>query len=205
MDRVRILLVVEGSNDIEFLRRISRLLHTHDRSLPNLEDWERRGELIFVPFGGGRVADWSNRLAPIGKPEFHLYDREMPPETDIRLRAVKETNRRPRCRAVLMRKRSLENYLHPEAIRTAGNVDVMFDNSDSVAEIVAKRCYRSDRDDASWDRLPPRTRRRLAYRAKQWLNTLAVDHMTVNLLHAQDQDREIISWLRSISLLADDQ
>ena len=107
-DLVRALLVVEGIHDIEFLRRISLILHTHDPSLPHLPhlphlaDMERGGEVIFVPFGGGRVADWTHRLAPLAKPEFYLCDRELPPETAYRRQAVDQINRRERCHAVLL-------------------------------------------------------------------------------------------------------
>ena len=45
---------------------------------------ERHGELIFVPFGGGHVRAWSDRFAPLARPEFHLYDHELPPETELR-------------------------------------------------------------------------------------------------------------------------
>ncbi len=101
--RAGILLVVEGVNDIELLRRISRLLHSDDASLPALAEMEQRGELVFVPFGGGNVKAWTRRLAPLAMPEFHLYDRESPPETDQRQEAADAVNRRPRCRAALTR------------------------------------------------------------------------------------------------------
>ena len=100
-DRVRVLLVVEGMNDIEFLCRISRMLHNYDRSLPDLCELQQRGEILFMPFGGGHVRAWSHRLKALGKPEFHLYDRELPPETEHRQAAVEAVNGRDRCRAVL--------------------------------------------------------------------------------------------------------
>jgi hypothetical protein len=37
----QVLLVVEGPNDIEFLRRISAIQHRDDRRLPDLTDMER--------------------------------------------------------------------------------------------------------------------------------------------------------------------
>jgi len=52
----RVFVVVEGSNDIQFLNRISRILHADDPRLPDLAEMERRGELIFVPFGGGDLS-----------------------------------------------------------------------------------------------------------------------------------------------------
>ena len=204
-DLVRILLVVEGTNDIEFLRRISMLLYASDDTLPHLVEMEQRGELVFVPFGGGSVHAWTHRLAPLGKPEFHLYDHELPPETDLRREAAETVNRRPRCRAVLTRKRSLENYLHATAIKAAGEVDVTFKDFDPAAKVVAKGLYQRGLDDTPWELLPPRARRRMANRAKRWLNTKAADHMTVELLRHRDPDGEIVSWLQTIGRLAESQ
>ena len=202
-DLVRILVVVEGMNDIEFLRRISMLLHSHDESLPHLVEMEQRGELVFVPFGGGHVQAWTHRLAPLGKPEFHLYDHELPPETDPRREAAETVNRRPRCRAVLTRKRSLENYLHATAIKAAGEADVAFDDFDSAAEVTAKGLHQRGLVETPWELLPPRGRRRMTNRAKRWLNTKAADRMTVDLLRERDPAGEIISWLNMIGRLAD--
>ncbi len=50
--RTQALVVVEGPNDIEFLRRISTILHRDDRSLPDLAAMERELALVFVPSGG---------------------------------------------------------------------------------------------------------------------------------------------------------
>ena len=204
-DLVRILLVVEGTNDIEFLRRISGRLHADDATLPHLADMEQRGALIFVPFGGGHVRAWMHRLAPLGKPEFHLYDHELPPETDHRREAAETINRRPHCRAVLTGKRSLENYLHPEAIRAAGEINVDFDDFDPAAEIVAKQLHQRSLVETPWELLTRRARSRLTHRAKRWLNTKAADHMTVELLHERDPAGEILSWLTTIARLADAQ
>jgi len=202
-DSVRVLFVVEGTNDIEFLRRLSLILHADDRSLPQLAEMEQRGELIFVPFGGGHVAAWTHRLAPLGKPEYHLYDHELPPETDHRREAAEAVNRRDRCQAVLTRKRSLENYLHPRAIAAVGDVDVEFDDFDPVAEITAKRLYQLRVDETPWELLSRRARNRMTQRAKRWLNTRVAEQMTVELLHERDPAGEVISWLQAIRQLAE--
>lgn len=201
-DTARILFVVEGTNDIEFLKRISLLLHNHDPTLPNLADWERSGELIFVPFGGGHVRAWGERLAPLGKPEFHLYDREVPPETDYRQRAADTVNFRQGCRATLTRKRCLENYLHPAAIQSAGQVEVEFGDFEPVAETTAKQLHATRIGEPPWELLPQRARNRMAHRIKRWLNTTGADQMTVSMLDERDPDGEVLSWLKAINSLA---
>lgn len=197
-DTVRLLFIVEGTNDVEFLRRISLILHARDSSLPNLATMESQGQLIFVPVGGGRISAWADRLAPLARPEFHLYDHELPPETDHRRDAAAAVNRRPGCRAVLTRKRSLENYLHPAAISAAAGIEVEFDDFDCVAAIVAKKLYQRRPGERPWELHSQRARSRMTHRAKHWLNTEAVARMTADLLSQRDPEGEVISWFAEI-------
>ena len=199
----RIFLVVEGANDIQFLRRISAILHIDNPHMPDLLGMEHRGELIFVPFGGGDVSLWTDRLAGLARAEFHLYDREMPPESQSRQRIVDAVNRRPQWRAVLTKKRSLENYLAPSAIREAGDVDVNFSDHDPVAELIARQMHKHRNGQPRWNDLPARIRKRRRDRVKKWLNTRAVERMTVARLAKRDPEGEVRCWLATIVRLAD--
>ena len=76
--RARLLVVVEGLHDVVFLRALTRILHGADASIPDLAALEAEGELVFLPFGGGDVLAWADRLASLRVPELHLYDREAP-------------------------------------------------------------------------------------------------------------------------------
>jgi hypothetical protein len=136
-----VLIVVEGPNDVQFLRRISRVLNSHNAALPDLAGVEQQGEVVFVPLGGGGVAAWADRLAPLGLPEFHLLDQELPPETEIRRAIVEKVNQRSSCYATLTRKRSVENYQHPRALELAGGTPIEFGDFDSLPELVAKASY----------------------------------------------------------------
>jgi len=197
-----ILVVVEGQNDVEFLRRISRILHAEDPVLPDLVDMERQGGMIFVPFGGGDSRPWAFRLAGLGRAQFHLYDRDVPPATEARQLAADIVNWRPNCRAFLTRKRSLENYLHGDAIFEASGIRVEFCDDDNVADLVARHVYERHEGHLPWQELPARARKRLRGKAKQWLNTRATDRMTPERLARQDPDGEVRSWLTTIVQLA---
>tara|TARA_R110002111_G_scaffold248775_1_gene312587 strand:- start:1133 stop:1726 length:594 start_codon:yes stop_codon:yes gene_type:complete len=194
--------VVEGTHDIEFLRRISTLLHAEYPALPDLAVMEGNRELVFLPIGGHPQA-WIRRLAPLCLPEFHLYDREQSPVTELRQQTVATINQRCCCRAVLTSKRSLENYLHPRAIQAVANITPEFGDHDCVATDVARRVFDSTHNDYSWSQLTRRARVRLTNRAKHWLNTSAVEQMTVPQLQERDPDGEIISWLATIGQLAE--
>ena len=201
METVRVFVVVEGTNDIKFLKRISAILHTSNSAIPHLSHWEQQGKLIFVPTGGDLLS-WSDRLAPLGVPEFHLCDRELAPETELRRKVVESVNARPGCRAALTNKRSIENYLHPQALLEAGWQKLHIRDFDSVPEQVARQRFGASEPDISWECLSRRARKRCCYYAKRWLNTRAVERMTPELLADRDPDGEVISWLESIRELA---
>jgi len=201
VDRARVLVIVEGTNDIEFLRRISLTLHAVNSDLPNLADMEQQGQLIFVPFGGNNLPSWIHRFASLGKPEFFLLDHELSPETESRQEAAEIINQRPGCRAIVTRKRSLENYLHSDAVRDAGQTDVTFGDFDPVGTIVAKTLYESGIADKPWELLSRRSKSRLTSRAKRWLNTTVASQMRSELIEQRDPVGEIASWLTTIGQL----
>jgi hypothetical protein len=200
--KVKVLVVVEGLHDIRFLCRLSRILRADDAELPDLECWQQDGRLVFVPTAGGDLSAWATRFASFGVPEFHLYDREVPPDTAARERAVALVNRRPVCRAVLTAKRSLENYLHCDAIQEARGVRLTFDDQTDVADLAARHCYDSRPPDVPWHELTPRARKRLRERAKHWLNCYAAACMTPQRIAQRDSADEIRGWLRTIAELA---
>ena len=131
-----------------------------------------------------------------------MYDRELPPETELRRRLIERVNVRPGCRAVLTNKRSVENYLHPRALLAAGGRELDIGDFDSVPERVARQRFAANEPDTTWECLSRRARKRWCYHVKRWLNTQVVERMTPELLAARDPDGEVISWLESIRELA---
>jgi putative ATP-dependent endonuclease of OLD family len=199
---VRALVVLEGQHDIEFLRRISQVLCKNDCGGPTVSQLEDCGQIILVPCGGGDIVGWADRFRPLDIPEVHIYDREEPPETDVRREAVRQVTARRGCRGFLTRKRAMENYLHSAAIRGAGDVSVAFGDFDSVPDLIAERRFQQRATHTRWYGLPRRARKRLANRAKRWLNRSAVDQMTPALLAKSDPHGDIASWLATITRLA---
>ncbi|MDB5392451.1 MAG: putative ATP-dependent endonuclease of the family [Planctomycetaceae bacterium] len=144
-----VLIVVEGAHDVDFLRLLTARLHLEDPAIPYLGLLEQIGRVIFVPFGGGRVVSWSNRFAALKCHEFHVYDREIEPETAIRKEVVVLINRRPNCRALLLKKHSLENYLHSAAIFDAGGGRIQVSTDTRMSTDVARNgflCRPHDRE-----------------------------------------------------------
>lgn len=195
------IVVVEGENDIEFMRRVSQILHDDDSQLPDLWALERSGEIIFVPIGGDNFCRWTERLASLRLPEFFILDREIPPLTCERQLAAEIVNRRHDCHAVLTGTRALENYLDRESLREVRGVDVDFGDDDDVPQLVASQLLKQS-GGPPWSELSSRGKRRLKNRAKKWINTEAVSRMTVQRLADRDPDGDIRLWLTTIAWLA---
>ena len=199
--RPQVIVVLEGVCDIRLLTAFSRLLHSTDRSNIDLADWETTGRLMFVP-AGGMPDHWQDRLGPLGVPEFHLYDRERSPESNRRAQIVAAINARLDCVAALTTKRSLENYLHPDAICAAGGPKIACGDSDPVAERVAQARFEAAAPATIWEELRERTRKRMISRTKRWLATKAVHAMTVAQLAQRDPSGDLAGWLSAIERLA---
>jgi hypothetical protein len=201
--QAKLLVVVEGRHDVVFLRTLSCILHAADAAIPDLGSLEQAGELVFLPFGGGDVLAWAERLAAIGLSELHIYDRETSPETELRQRAADLVNSRPHCRAFITQKRSLENYIHPSCIREISGLELAYSDDEDVADLVARGCHEPQGKCPAWESLPGRARKRFRERAKKWLNRLAVELMTPELLAEQDPRGEIRGWLAAVSDLSE--
>ncbi len=169
-----LLFVIEGENDICFLKAISKVLHRTDPDLPDLSH-ERR--IVFIPTGGSNLLEWVSRLATLHKREFHLFDREQEPETTNRRQVVDFINTRPSCFAALTSKRTVENYLHPLAIREVCGIDLRFDDDTDMAGLLALKLMERA-GQTSWCDLPYKRQRRLHEKAKKILNMKAVQRMT---------------------------
>jgi hypothetical protein len=197
-----VLVIVEGVNDIVFLQRLSSRLHAERPEITDLARLHALGRILFVPIGGGNFYDWATRFAGLACREFHLYDREVAPETERRQRAVELVNARPECRGFLTAKRSLENYLNSRAVAQAGGGEISVGDDECVGSVLARRWYELVPQPDPWPALSRRARRRLVYRAKRWLNRQAVDQMTISLLNERDPCGEVLHWLEVIAGMA---
>jgi hypothetical protein len=67
-----------------------------------------------------------------------------------------------------------------------------------------QRRHREERHESgiAWDDLPARTRKKLCYKAKRWLNSRAVDPMTAARLAERDGRGEVREWLAAIAAAA---
>ena len=162
-----LVLVLEGTNDCEFLFRLSQRLHAENPQLVDLTRLHADGRILVVPTGGGNFDQWAVRFAVLGCQEFHLFDREVGPETLRRQAAIELVNSRPDCRGFLTSKRALENYLDSQAISQAGGGEITVTDNECVSTELSRHWYELIPQNRPWTELLRRTRRRLTYRAKR--------------------------------------
>ncbi len=194
-----LLFLVEGLYDIEFLTRLSGILHQTRSDLPDLAMLVSAKHLIFVPTGGGSPQLWTHRFESLGCPELHFYDREQGEESQVRYDCAEIVQQRPGCRAFVTEKRSLENYLHPLAIEAAEGGCFRYRDDDDLGACVAQDWYQRTPQRLSWNELSARARSRCIGRAKKWLNMVAVKLMTLELLREQDPHDELLAVFKAVA------
>jgi len=189
--RVRLLLYVEGPNDVAFLENISSL--TDDINLAT------DPRVAFVISGGGNLKHWVNRryLQGLGIPKIHIYDRD--DEQGYQGQVDIVNGRSNGDWATLTAKCEIENYLHPEAIEDALGVTVAFGDDDDVPMIVAQVIHEGSESPREWDEVDERDRSKKASSAKRRLCVEAAAYMTTERLGERDPDGEIGGWLARIA------
>ena len=191
--RVKLLLCVEGPNDVQALKCLSRALHEEDQTLPCLGDDDR---IAFVALGGGTLKQWVNEhyLRALNKPEFHIYDADVPDYAE----AVETVNARgDGSWAALTQKHEMESYLHSDAIQDAFGIYV--EVTDQPVDGKATPARFSEAYFAAGHVAAPMKDRK----AKQKLSEHAFPRMTAARIHERDPDGEIVGWMRRIAAMVD--
>jgi len=119
---VKVAVAVEGPTDIDALISFAIVLKESGH-LTRFDDTK-----VFWTIGGGStLRDWIERkyLDGLGIPQIYLFDSDctsanLSPSADKEKR-LKEVNARNGCTAFMTRKRTIENYVHPDAVSRASN------------------------------------------------------------------------------------
>lgn len=188
--RVKVLCCVEGPTDALALKALSKALHDQNRDIINLEDDDR---VAFIVLGGGNLKHWvnNNYLSALGKPEFHIYDSDVPSYATY----VDEVNARDdESKGFITNKYEIESYLHKDAIYGAFNVEVEVtdqpnDNGKATPKVFAE-VYSTVQgyDGVMKDN-----------NAKMKLAERAFPLMTAEMIKERDPDGEVEGWFRTMS------
>ena len=189
--RVRLLLYVEGPNDVVFLENISGLTDDIDLGTDH--------RVAFVLSGGGTLKHWVNSqyLQDLEIPEIHIYDRDSDGGYQSHVNTV--NSRGTSDWATLTNKREIENYLHPDAIQGALGGTVTFGDGDDVPMIVEQAIHEASESTRPWGEVNEDDRAKKASSAKRRLCAAAAAHMTSEQLGERDTGGEVSGWLARIA------
>ena len=200
---IRAFFGVEGRNDINFLRAISKTLHdAGEEDIPDLGEAEDFGYLVFVPLGGSSLDLWVSRLEGFNRPEFYVFDRDTIPPADPHYKAqADEINERNNCTAWHTGKRELENYIHKDLIVAEyPNYAGAGADFEDVPTLFAQVVHETSDSDSTWANVLGDTDKlkKKVSSAKKRLSTEFVSKMTPELLTSVDTNDDVRSWLRTI-------
>jgi hypothetical protein len=197
---VKVFLGVEGKWDIEFLKRISKIIHANDPIVPDLNEAEASGALVFIPLGGSSMELWAVRLAGLDRPEIYITDRDKTPPAQPKYhRHISGWNARANCTAFCTTKKEMENYLHPDAIKSiAPSFPDTIADFDDVPCVLAQTLHTADTNAPPWNTVTDDNKKEKIRRAKRRLNQECVDNMTVALIAQSDPNSEIAGWLKAV-------
>ncbi|HCG8138193.1 ATP-binding protein [Vibrio parahaemolyticus] len=180
--RAQVFLCLEGPNDVNFFKGMSRILLRDGAEVPDLNSDPR---VVLLPLGGSTLKDWVNRhyLKNVGKPEIHIYDRdtEEPPKYQ---QACERVNARgDGSIAFLTSKREAENYLHVDAIKQAFQleIDLEIDGQTDIPNLLVEHTPYKESN------------------VKKKLNSRAVSFMSKELLEQVDTNGEVLEWFNAIN------
>lgn len=199
---VKLFIGVEGTNDINFLKNIAKLIAQNNNDAIDLDEYEQVGKIVFIPFGGSSFKLWINRLNNLNIPEFHICDRDNEPPLRAHYQDVVDNILvQPFKRAVITKKRELENYIHIDAIINLYQQDRITINSfeindfDDIPLIVAQKVHEYSDSTTDWDSVKDEKKKSKISKVKQRLNECAIPLMSYEQYCEADVDKEIESWL----------
>jgi len=190
--RAKVLVCVEGPHDLQFLKRMNKLLRDED---PNMVDIFDDPRVALVVLGGSTLKEWVNEhyLRNVGLPEVHIYDRdEADKDGKYKYQDARDAvnARMDGSIGFLTAKREMENYLHIDAISEALQPVLgltfsfpLSDDCDVESEVKAKLSGQGTIQ-----------RRSL----KHWLNEDAADRMTLDRLKQRNGYSEVKGWFEEI-------
>ena len=184
---VKLIVCVEGPNDVAFLTAISRIAHQSDQSIIDIDMSQN---VVILPLGGSVLKEWVNLnyLKKLNTKEYHIYDSD---NTDAHAADCDQVNHRgDGSSARMTHKREMENYIHSNIVQEVFDVQIEINDTMDVSTEISNTIRIDNPNGYS-----PKT-------VKKQLNKRCAPKMTMQLLHERDPEDEVLGWLRDISNIA---
>lgn len=205
IDKVKLLLCLEGPHDVAFFKNIS---HLFGLDIGNDE------RIVILSLGGGALVHCVNQnyLRKLNKKELHIYDRDEDAKYQSEVDTVNNRSEDGHY-ALLTQKREIENYFHEEIILKSFNdhdgnkgdkshqieVEFNIDDEVDVTELVAKLRHQS-REDTLWEceSNGKRYKRGCLKFVKSHLNNITSQLITKEYLAKRNALEEVTMWFDEI-------
>ena len=184
---VKLIVCVEGPNDVAFLTAISRIAHQSDQTIIDIDMSQN---VVILPLGGSVLKEWVNLnyLKKLSTQEYHIYDSD---NTDAHAIDCARVNQRgDGSSARMTHKREMENYIHSDIVREVFGVQIEIDDTMDVSTEISNIIRTGNPEGYRPDTV------------KKKLNKRCAPRMTMQLLHERDPEDEVLGWLRDISSIA---
>lgn len=184
---VKLIVCVEGPNDVAFLTAISRIAHQSDQTIIDINMSQN---VVILPLGGSVLKEWVNLnyLKKLNTQEYHIYDSD---NTDAHASDCAQVNQRgDGSSARMTHKREMENYIHSDIVREVFGVQIEIDDTMDVSTEISNIIRTGNPEGYRPDTV------------KKKLNKRCAPRMTMQLLHERDPEDEVLGWLRDISSIA---
>lgn len=206
-NRIRIFIGVEGGNDINFLKAISRnLARLHPECYPDLGEEENKGTVVFIPMGGSSLQLWATRLNGIHRKQVYFMDRDNRPPAKPKYEQDFQRFKAAGHMAFMTDKKEMENYIPLSLLQQrypgyAGTGDSFED----VPDLVARRRHVLHGAQSDWETLSAEDIKRKQSKAKAELNgEVATAINTEDLFDEGDPLREIRGWFGKLKEILDE-
>lgn len=190
-DKVKVLLYVEGNNDISALRGYSKLLFDNNIITEDIMTSPKVGIVIT---GGSSLRFYIDNkyLDGLGKPSVHIYDNDKEDNRQYvtQINAEGDPNKIAFNTSML----EMENFLCKEAIEEAyystGTTISLSEihNDTDVPNLVCSAL------NPGWDTIDVEKQKKNESKVKKFLNTKAIEKMTVARLDARGVKDELKGW-----------
>lgn len=204
VNRVKLAICLEGKNDINFLKGISRNI-PELRDIVNLEEDE---SIIFLPMGGSTLQFWVNSdyLSKLNLNQIHIYDSDLGSDKPNKYSSYADIINAKGDGNIAFETslREMENIYPPSLISQIYGVEIPAEidwTTTDVPALVASHNHAISDSPHAWVDLDKENIKRKTGNVKNQLNNTHIHLVEMNHLVESNTRDEVIGWFNSINEL----
>jgi predicted ATP-dependent endonuclease of OLD family len=196
-DLVKLLLFVEGINDVNALKGYSKILFEGGKISEDIMAQEEKLGIVITGGSSLKYYVQNNYLGNLGKPQLHIYDNDKEEYRKLVSKINGENN--PQKKAYNTTKVEMENFLCKDAIEEAyqdinSPISISTEISDDtdVPNLICHLRY------LDFDAKTDEEKHKKESSVKRFLNTAAVNKMSIDRLIHRAALNELVAWFEQM-------